>query len=302
VLSTLELPAPGALLHKVHLRSTPRSAAAVRAALPRHWCGAARPTADGAHQFRNGAHKYHAIYAHTADGPDRLTSLATGLQTDAFQASELLERDYGRAIRLDLGTSCGARYLDITDLTLPQTSAQMRVQALTANGSFDTVARDLDAAGFKVLGSAALANPSNYIVWLDAPGPARDCGQGTAYADTRRDARVNINARGGKLALVYKLKSGFCDSNGLRHEIGHNLGAVQSPTAVGGHCRDAEQDTMCVAGSPSVSDSDTPLFDYHDDDYWDPKAGPLAWWTVDRSPFICSKVACNVPAHAVGAS
>ena len=301
VLSTLELPGPRKLLHAVHLRSTTRNAASVRQSLPTRWCGVSRTRADTTHQFHNGAHRYHAIYVHAADAPDRLASLATGMQTDLFQASALIERDYGRAIRLDLGTPCGRQYLDITDLTLPQTTAELQQQAATTQGSFDTVGRDIDAAGFKILGTSALQNPDNYIVWLDGPGPPSYCGQGTAYADTRRDASANINARGGKLALIYRLKSGFCDSNGLRHEIGHNLGAVQSPASVGGHCRDAEQDTMCVSTSPSVSASEQPLFDYRDDDYWDPKgAGPLGWWTVDLSPFICSGVACNVvraPAH-----
>ena len=45
------------------------------------------------------------------------------MQADAFGASALLERLYGRAIRFDMGTTCGERYLDISSVRTSLTSA-----------------------------------------------------------------------------------------------------------------------------------------------------------------------------------
>src|SRR3954462_1998422 len=86
-----------------------------------------------------------------AAAPDRFRSLATSMQTDAFQASSLLESSYGRAIRFDIGTSCGPRYLDISVVRIPETSAELASLARTPTGTFDAVTRALDAAGFPTI-------------------------------------------------------------------------------------------------------------------------------------------------------
>jgi hypothetical protein len=294
VLKSLELPAPRGLLPALK-KARAASAPSVRDSLPATWCGSIRSTDDTAARFANGAHRYHGIYVHPADAPNRLRSVAKTLQADAFQASALLERDRGRAIRLDLGTSCGKQYLDISSVRLGETAGQLPLGAVAGQAVFDAVVRGIDAAGFKVLGRAGLANPDSYIVWFDGPGPSGTCGQGTTYADTRRDAAANVNARGGKVAMVFKLRSGdFCNSHGLRHEIGHNLGAVQSPRSVAAHCEDAQQDTMCLTSAPPVPATQGPFFDYRNDDYWDPPGAALGWWTVNLSPFLCARKTCNV--------
>src|SRR5688572_29585831 len=74
-------------------------ARAAAAATPPDWCPNSDPAAN---QFQNGDYRYHAVYAHPADRPSRLAALGAGLQQDAFGASALIEREYGRAIRFDI--------------------------------------------------------------------------------------------------------------------------------------------------------------------------------------------------------
>jgi hypothetical protein len=98
-------------------------------ALPSSWCGTPQPTDDTLHELDNGPYRYHAVYAVAADAPDRFAQLAPTLQQDAFGASALLETTYGRAIRFDLGTSCGPQYLDISVVRMPQTQAELAARA-----------------------------------------------------------------------------------------------------------------------------------------------------------------------------
>ena len=274
-----------------------------RLRLPSSWCGDARSTDNRANEFDNGAFRYHAIYAVPADAPDRFGQLASTLQADAFQASQLLEQSYGRAIRFDLGTNCGPQFLDISVVRLPQTTAQLQAVAPTATGTLEAVSNGIDAAGFSTIRpndtyESAGARDRNYIVWLDGPAPAGACGQATSYADSTRDP-ANLNNLGGKIAIVFPSGGGFCSSNTVRHEIGHNLGALQpvAPNAFdGAHCDDAYEDTMCYSQAPKVAGGQRgQFFDYGNDDYWDPPSGqPLPWWTANLNRFLCPNAACNI--------
>src|SRR3954469_24548197 len=82
--------------------------------VPSAWCGTEAGADDTVNEVDNGPYRYHAVYMIAADGKDRFQSLATKMQDDAFQASALLETSYRRAIRFDIGTSCGPQYLDIS--------------------------------------------------------------------------------------------------------------------------------------------------------------------------------------------
>src|SRR5436190_5216321 len=142
--------------------------------VPQTWCGTETSSDDTAHEVDNGAFRYHAIYMLASDAPDRFSSLATSMQTDALQASSLLETSYGRAIRFDLGTSCGPQYLDISVVRMPQTSAQLSALARTPSGTYDAAVAALDAAGYETIQpddtvEDASARTRNYLVWLDAP-------------------------------------------------------------------------------------------------------------------------------------
>jgi hypothetical protein len=274
--------------------------------VPSAWCGAETGSDDTVNEVDNGPFRYHAVYMLAADAQDRFGALATGMQTDAFQASSLLERSYGRAIRFDIGTSCGPQYLDISVVRLPYTSAQMTALARTPDGTFDAVSRALDAAGFTTIqptdGIAdAAARTRNFLVWLDAPAPTGSCGQAAIYDDPTR-SQDNLNNFGGKAAIVFRNGDGFCSSNAARHEMGHNLGGLQSvaPHAFdGSHCNDAYEDTMCYSNAPQVADGDRgQFFDYGNDDYWSLPGAPLPWWTVDENRFLCPDASCNVVAGA----
>src|SRR3954470_2538253 len=270
--------------------------------VPSAWCGTETNADDQVNEVDNGPSRYHAVYMLAADSPNRFQSLATTLQNDAFQASALLETSYGRAIRFDLGTSCGPQYLDITVVRMAQTSAQMAALARSSNGTFDAVSHALDAAGLVTIQPTdsledAAARTRNYLVWLDAPAPDGSCGQ-AAISDEPSRSQDNPTNRGGKAAVVFRNGDGFCSSNAARHEMGHNLGGLQpvAPHAFdGSHCNDAYEDTMCYSNSPQVADGDRgTFFDYGNDDYWSLPNKPLAWWTVDENRFLCPDAACNV--------
>ncbi len=275
----------------------------LRPALSAAWCGTTRADDDLEHEVPNGTYKYHAIYAVPSDAPARFGLVAGRLQTDVFQASGLLERLYGRALRLDMGTSCGPGYLDISVVRLASTTAQLEEAAASPYPwVFDRVVVDLRAAGFAVIPTSASsveasAFTKNLIVWLDGPAPAGMCGEADYYDDPTRGTD-NWNNFGGKLALIYKFGSEFCGSNTVRHEIGHNLGALQpgAPSAFdGAHCDDAYEDTMCYAVAPrrSSGEANALFFDYGNDDYWDPPGRALSRWTVNLSRFVCPTVECN---------
>jgi hypothetical protein len=275
-----------------------------RLRLPTGWCGDARSTDNRENEFDNGVFRYHAIYALPSDAPDRFGQFASTIQADAFQASALLEGSYGRAIRFDLGTNCGPQYLDISVVRLPQTTAQLQALAPTPTGTLEAVSNGIHAAGFPTIRpndtyESAAGRNRNFVVWLDGPTPNGACGQATSYADSSRDP-ANLNNLGGKIAVVFPNgSSGFCSSNTVRHEIGHNLGALQpvAPNAFdGAHCDDAYEDTMCYSQAPKVAGGQRgQFFDYGNDDYWDPPSGaPLPWWTANLNRFLCPDAACNI--------
>ena len=312
VLASLAAPAPSSaqVVQRTHgpdpaTVSAPTATAAAAASAV-DWCANSDP---GANQYLNGEYRYHAIYAYPADRPSRLAALGAELQESAFSASALIERQYGRAIRFDVGTPCGPGQLDITEVRLPFTEAQLATLAATEHtATFTAVGGALRERGFAVAPNDASVDQlttlyENYLVWLDGPGPARSCGQGTALLDSTR-SETNLNNLGGKLALIYRSGRDFCGGDVVRHEIGHNLGALQPDapnTTDGVHCNDAFEDTMCNWDSPKLAGGpfNGLYFDYGNDDYWDPPQGaPLGWWTLNLSRFLCPDTQCNRPPSA----
>ena len=282
-----------------------RAAAAASAV---DWCANTDPAAN---QFQNGEYRYHAVYAYPADRPSRLAAIGAQLEQDAFGASALLEHEYARAIRFDVGTPCGPGQLDISEVQLPFTEAQLAgLAAADRTATFDAVAPALAERGFAVAPNDAgvdqlMPLKDNFLVWLDGPGPPRACGQGTALLDSTR-SETNLNNLGGKLALIFRDGRDFCGADVIRHEIGHNLGALQPDapnTTDGVHCNDAFEDTMCAWESAAVAGGpfNGLYFDYGNDDYWDPPQGaPLGWWTVNLNRFLCPDANCNRPAATHG--
>jgi hypothetical protein len=272
------------------------------------WCGAAQAADETRNELSNGDYRYHAVYLVAADAPDRFASLAPQIQSGAFRATELLERLYDRAIRFDMGTSCGSQFLDISVVRSALTTADFARASSRANGTLTAVASSLAAAGFPTLStgdsdSKARRLKRNWIVWLDAPAPKRSCGEAQVYDDPAR-SQSNWNNYGGKLGVVFRSRAGFCGPAAVRHEIGHTLGAMQSsaPNAFDGmHCDDAYEDTMCYPHAEKRGGGafENEFFDYGNDDYWDPPKGkPLGWWTANLNRFVCQSASCNTVAVA----
>ena len=248
------------------------------------------------------APKFHAIYVYPSDKPTyattRFKTYASMFQADARAASELL---YGRAVRFD---ERGSGMLDITVFRSRYNSKQ-----LAGARQFNLVNDELLAAK-NADGTVKFDGVNKkYVVWLDAG--SKYCGQGHLSQDRTR-APANRN-EGRTLAIVYRpydlndrSTGGFCRGRTLLHELGHTMGALQSgaPNAFdGAHCDDSGEDTMCYT-SASSTDTGGPVFDYSNDDYWDPMANPalgsntkLSWWTVNLSTFLCDTTSsCSQPA------
>ena len=235
-------------------------------------------------------HSFHAVYVYPADRASRFGQFAAMFQADARDASALLTTLYGRGIRFDERAGAGGPYLDITVV-----KSRYKYRQLSGSNQFSLVADELAARGLK--------DPDKkYVAWLDAG--SRYCGQGHLYGDERRQADNNNNLR--TTAIVYRPyaaggeSGGFCRGRTLRHELGHNLGALQAraPNAFdGAHCDDSPEDTMCYTSATSGVDTGDAAFDHGNDDYWDPvaagRSGKLAWWTVNLSKFVCPTSGCD---------
>lgn len=241
-----------------------------------------------------GLPQFHFIYLYGKDGENRFAEFAAMFQADALQASGRLEA-LGRGLRFDLRAgNCfqsGQPCVDITVVKAKQTTAQL------TKGGFNAVSKEV--SGFK-------ASNKKYAVWLDAPY-YNACGQAHGYQDTVRGP-ANLS-EGRTLAVVYQayqphmtynrshpLNGGFCRGRTLLHELGHNMGAVLNvaPNAYGGHCDDTPEDIMCYQDADDTRDYGDAVFDYNNDDYWDPIAVggfgsqvKLAWWTVNLSKYVC---------------
>lgn len=285
------------------------SATARVAQAPAPWCGDVRSTDDTANEA-SPPYRFHAVYAVPSDRPARLSQVASGIQADAQSASSLFAARFGRGIRFDYGTRCGAANLDITTISLPEDTTSLERLAATPAGVLEVVARALDAAGLPTARAGAaprgVAATTNYVVWLDGPAPEQYCGQATLTLDRRR-SQDNGNTVGGKVAAIFRDGGGFCGASTVLHEVGHTLGAVQPRSSGGewtGHCSDEAEDLMCDPSAPALSGPGAARdrLDAAHDDYWDPPSGTaLGWWTLNLSRFICADADCDAAVAAYAA-
>ncbi len=172
----------------------------------------------------------HWIYVLPSDAPDRFTTFASAMQTDAEAIDAWWRReDPVRVPRNDLAQlSCGAQ-LDISTLRLPQSSAQLAGQ----EGRFVTLFDALLAANFR-------SRFTKYIVYFDGPVAEADiCGQGASSSSGIGVAAVYVQACAGVSTAAV-----------AAHEFLHTLGAVSRnaphncPEPNGGHTCDAASDLM----------------------------------------------------------
>lgn len=245
--------------------------------------------------------QFHAVYMYPSDGVNRFAQFAAKFQADARATSSALGTWYGRGLRWDerLGSDGSTRFLDITVV-----KAKANTRTLAGSKQFSTVQSELTTKG--------LTNSNKkYLVWLDASSSY--CGQSSISKDASRSVS-NLNNRR-TTAVVYRYKGysqtdpttgGWCGWGTALHEMAHSLGAVQSVApniADYTHCDDNANDILCGYASTIPYDASKPrLFDYGNDDYWDPAADPssgsnarLGWWTVNLNRFVCPTLGCGQP-------
>ena len=214
------------------------------------WCGT--PAQADVRPNVVSGNPVHWIYALPSDAPDRFSTFASQMQTDAETIDAWWRReDSTRVPRNDLAElPCGPQ-LDLTVLRLQQTNAELA----RAEGRFVTLFNALPAAGFR--------SPfTKYLVYFDGPVAEADlCGQGAS------------DGTGFGLAVMYvQACLGASVSIVAAHELLHTLGAVprsapnRCPDPNGAHTCDSTADLMhpFLDGSPL----EAKLLDPGRDDYY----------------------------------
>src|SRR4051794_20837479 len=281
------------------------------------WCGVSAPAADDVVDQAAAGNAIKIVYAHPADVPDRLAQYAPAIEAaaKAVQQAFLDATDGGRTLRFDVGTSCGANYLDIEDVALPRPASAYSADTYTPGTTELTMTTDLKSL---VGGSPSCLtlNPSrctrDFLVFADGVYK----GDLTTGVATRRTdptpAASNASNSGGLFAYVLGDSSAnfsISPDTTAEHEVMHNLGAVQSGAlhySGNGHCWDGN-DVMCYDDGGSYFDHGTmtyPCFgfaastiDCGHDDYFDPTGGVHdvygnPTWNIYDSKFLCAAATC----------
>jgi hypothetical protein len=295
------------------------AAAAAPDALPYEWCGTARTTDDAAHDtLPASSPRFKLVYAHPADRPDRFDGWRDALQGNVALIQRFLASQSGgaKALRIDMGTSCGPQYADIQVVHLSGPRSQYV-------DNFGAIVREVEPR----LGQAG--GPRNVVILADTlNGGGYDYGLGENVLGTAGDRRGsgNVHNYGGFASVLFSRDGLPAPGAGARswwpegflHEISHNLGAVQwsaphSTQPPGftlpryGHCWQGA-DVMCyvedsgAAGAmrydcPRVGGAIPQAYDCGRDDYFNPAppAGSYlaAHWNVYDSAFLapCAQIA-----------
>ena len=250
----LVLPAAGAsapgpsVLTKIHevtadeLPTTRTPAAALAT-----WCGAATER-DRTPNVVAG-HAVHWLYVTPLNEPDRFSTLASVMQTDAEAIDAWWRReDATRTLRNDLTQlTCGAQ-LDLTSRRFQAPASQF-----FGDFGFGQIFGQLEGDGFD--------SPfTKYVVYYDGPVPSSElnvCGRGGGDDD------------GIGLAIVYvRACAGVSTAAVLAHEVLHTLGAVAgaAPNGCDGHVCGNPSDLMSpnIGGEPL----EAKLLDAGRDDYY----------------------------------
>ena len=287
------------------------------------WCGTETSGDDTAHAVDRSAALVKVIYARPAGAADRFTQFAGVIQSQIKALSTLVYSTSGdrKAVRFDLGTSCGAGAVDIQSIELPHSASYY--QSLSTSSTPTRFRAIIDDVASVV---ANTSQKRNYLIYGDYLGggsfPA--AGQGELYGDDSVGA-TNLANAGGLRAVVYGTgEQYFSDSDPSfadvvpLHELSHNLGAVQDSaphSTQAGHCYD-EWDIMCYTDGGTYGPGGTltyatdcgtagaQAYDCHQDDYFNaaPAAGSYltTHWNVYSSAFLCSTGTCGVGSGSSG--
>jgi hypothetical protein len=271
--------------------------------MPLRWCGTQRSTDDTANAAYDASlPQVKFVYAYASDQVNRSAQWADLLQANASLISRFYAQQSGglRAPRFDLGTDCGADYVDIATVALPNPRASYV-------GSFNTLQTEVNALLPRTSGQ-----PRNYVILADKLSPHAAgslWGQGSLYGSDAKGTG-NIHNAGGLSSIIWVPEGqnpsttesgkdqGFWPE-GFLHEMTHNYGGVQngSPNSTtAGHCRDG-RDVMCYADGglsydPNVcaiastfTTSFVQTLDCGRDDYFSPSPTPSSWLDTHFNTF-----------------
>jgi hypothetical protein len=90
--------------------------------LPVQWCGDETTSNNTANAVTAAAKaQFKVVYAYAADRPDRFGGWQHALQANVAVVQRFLSAQDGgsKAVRFDMGTRCGAQYVDIQTVQLP---------------------------------------------------------------------------------------------------------------------------------------------------------------------------------------
>jgi len=284
------------------------------AALPSSWCGTERTTDDTVNAATTPTlPHFKVLYLHPSDRPDRFAQWKDLLQADASLIGQFVsgQAESSRAPRFDLGTSCGAGYLDIQTIHLPGTRATY----------LDNLAA-IRTAVHNAVGTPA--GPRNYVVLADTlnGSASGSYGLGDYYAGSASAERPdagNPHNNGNLFAVLFyrDVAAPATSANGwwptgMLHEMTHTMGAVQwsaphttqpsgGTSGVYGHCWDG-LDIMCYADGPAMGHAyDTTVcaglsgamnqtYDCNQDDYFNPSPAAGSYlathWDVYNNVFL----------------
>jgi hypothetical protein len=277
------------------------------------WCGTETGT-DGTANAVAGA-TVKVVYAHPADVPDRFGTYADLIQSDARGIAEAVIGASGgtRSVRFDVGTACGANYVDVASVALPRSRGDYL--GLDLSSRADLLSADVAAA----LGPEP--GPRDRLVFADGLAP----GDGTTGVASRptddRPGALNGANTGGYTGFVFGDGSGGYGTSHQTtslHELLHLLGGVQdsAPHATGnGHCWQGE-DVLCYDDGGRLGPNgglaiDCPgaaptTIDCGGDDYFNPAPAPGSYlaghWNVYDSGFLCDPAACLAPGNLAPAA
>jgi len=293
--------------------------------LPVKWCGdetGSNNTANAATPASKAQFK--VVYAYAADRPDRFAGWANALQANVAVVERFLSANDGgtKAIRFDMGTRCGAQYVDVQTVQLPGPRTSYV-------DNFSAIAGAVQRA----LGGAS--GPRDAIVLADSlsgGGSEYGLGETVMGASGEVSGSANVHNRGGFTSVLFSRDGAAAPGSskwgwwpeGFLHEMTHNLGAVQwgaphsteprgqqSPSY--GHCWQGA-DVMCYledAGAAHAMVQDCAAlpgaipqnYDCGRDDYFNPSPAPGSYlathWNTYDSAFLgpCGEI---VPACGGG--
>ena len=196
--------------------------------LPTTWCGTETTADDTANAATPVAKpQFKLVYAFAADQPNRFAGWRDALQANVAIVQRFLSSQDGgmKALRLDMGTNCGPKYVDLQVVPLPGPRSSY---ADNFGAIASIVQRSLAAAG----------GPRNAVVLADGlSGGTQEYGLGETImgASGEQSGTKNIHNRGGLTAVLFSRNGAAAPGaarwgwwpEGFLHEMTHNLGAVQ---------------------------------------------------------------------------